>query len=204
MSEVKKKKKALSVVDFEKNKENPFLKEAVEQIQQNIVKKYRNASGTSQTAILQAVDSDGQVLGHTSFIRQIEVDEEQFTKIYLSQFSAFWELKTQAIRVFGYIMTKLVPKQDMFYFFIDECMEYTQYKSEKSIYIGLASLLDCNIIARGRADSLYYINPMIAFNGDRVTFAKTYVKKTKGNQIKDPNQLDLLDQIKEFEGNGKN
>ncbi|MDM1036339.1 replication/maintenance protein RepL [Myroides odoratimimus] len=199
------KKKNLSVIDFEKNKENPFLKEAVEQIQQNIVKKYKNASGTSQNAILQAIDNDGQILGHTSFIRQIEVDEEQFTKVYLSQFSAFWNLKTQAIRVFGYIMTKLIPKQDMFYFFIDECMEHTGYKSEKSIYIGLASLLDCKIIARGRTDSLYFINPMIAFNGDRVTFAKTYVKKQNKEKSKlntqDPNQINLLDQIKEFEDN---
>lgn len=190
----------LSLLDFSKNKENPFLKEAVEQIQQNIVKKYKNAGGSSRSAILQAVNSDGELVGHTSFIKQIEVDEEQFTKVYLSQFSAFWSLKTQAIRVFGYIMTKLIPKQDLFSFFIDECMEHTGYKSEKSVYIGLASLLQNHIIARGRNDSHYFINPMIAFNGDRVTFAKTYVKKRKNktNEI-DPNQTSLLDQINEVE-----
>lgn len=189
----------ISLLDFSKNKENPFLKEAVEQIQQSIVKKYKNTSGSSRSAILQAVNSDGELVGHTSFIRQIEVDEEQFTKVYLSQFSAFWNLKTQAIRVFGYIMTKLIPKQDLFSFFVDECMEHTGYKSEKSVYIGLASLLQNEIIARGRNDSHYFINPMVAFNGDRVTFAKTYVKKSS-KQIKiDPNQISLLDQIKELE-----
>lgn len=187
----------ISLLDFAKNKENPFLKEAVEQIQQSIVKKYKNTSGTSKNAILQAVNSDGELVGHTSFIQQIEIDEEQFTKIYLSQFSAFWNLKTQAIRVFGYIMTKLVPKQDLFSFFLDECMEHTGYKSEKSVYIGLASLLQNQIIARGRNDSHYFINPMIAFNGDRVTFAKTYVKKQKGKII-DPNQTNILDQLKEI------
>ncbi len=189
----------ISLLDFAKNKENPFLKEAVEQIQQSIVKKYKNTSGTSRNAILQAVNSDGELVGHTSFIQQIEVDEEQFTKIYLSQFSAFWNLKTQAIRVFGYIMTKLVPKQDLFSFFLDECMEHTGYKSEKSVYIGLASLLQNQIIARGRNDSHYFINPMIAFNGDRVTFAKTYIKRQKGKVI-DPNQTNILDQIKEITG----
>ena len=188
----------ISLLDFAKNKENPFLKEAVEQIQQSIVKKYKNTSGSSRNAILQAVNSDGELVGHTSFIQQIEVDEEQFTKIYLSQFSAFWNLKTQAIRVFGYIMTKLVPKQDLFSFFLDECMEYTGYKSEKSVYIGLASLLQNQIIARGRNDSHYFINPMIAFNGDRVTFAKTYVKKQKG-KIVDPNQTNILDALAEAE-----
>ena len=106
-----------SIRKFNKNYENPFIKQALEQINNNIVKKYKSATKTGQSAILQAMDPNtGELVGHTQFIRQIEVDEEQFTKIYLSQFSAFWNLNTQAIRVFGYIMTKLVPKQDMFIF----------------------------------------------------------------------------------------
>jgi hypothetical protein len=185
--------------EYKKNKENPFLKEAVELIEKSIVKKYKNTGGTSRSAILQAVNSDGELVGHTSFIRQIEVDEDQFTKIYLSQFSAFWSLKTQAIKVFGYIMTKLVPKQDMFIFLDDECMQYTGYNSQSSIRIGLGSLVENKIIARGPSDSLYFINPMVAFNGDRVTFAKTYIKKQKVKAI-DPNQTNILDQIKEITG----
>lgn len=183
--------------EFQKNKENPFLKEAVEQIQQSIVKKYRNAGGSGRSAILQAVNADGELVGHTSFIRQIEVDEEQFTKVYLSQFSAFWNLKSQAIKVFGYIMTKLVPKQDMFIFLDEECMDHTGYKSQSSIRIGLGSLVENKIIARGPADNLYFINPMVAFNGDRVTFAKTFVKKQQ-RKI-DPAQTSLLDQLREAE-----
>ena len=190
--------KVKKITDFEKNIENPFLKEAVQQIQSGIVKKYKNTSGTSRGAILQAVNSEGELVGHTSFIRQIEVDEQQFTKIYLSQFSAFFNLKSQAIKVFGYIMTKLNPKQDMFIFLMEECLEYTKYTSKNSIWIGLGSLVEEKIIARGPAESLYFINPMIAFNGDRVTFAKTYVKKQKGKVI-DPNQINLLDAIAEAE-----
>ena len=33
---------------------------------------------------------------------------------------------------------------------------------------------------------------MIAFNGNRITFAKTYIKKQKSNKISDPNQMTLL------------
>ena len=195
---MEKNKKALTLSDFEKNKENPFLKEAIEQIQSNIVKRYKNTSGTSKNAILQAGNSDGELVGHTSFVQQIELDDQQFTKIYLSGFSAFHNLKNQGIRVFGYIMTKLTPKQDMFIFLKDECLEHTGYKSEKSIFIGLGSLVENNIIARGPADNLYFINPMVIFNGDRVSFTKTYVKKQKTMQI-DPNQINLLDAIAEAE-----
>ena len=76
--------------EFQKNAENPFLKQAIEQVQESVVKKYKTATKTDQKAILQAFDpSTGEVLGHTQFVRQIEVDEEQFAKIYLSNFSAF-------------------------------------------------------------------------------------------------------------------
>lgn len=186
--------KVKKITDFEKNIENPFLKEAVQQIQSGIVKKYKNTSGTSRGAILQAVNSEGELVGHTSFIRQIEVDEQQFTKIYLSQFSAFFKLNSQSIKVFGYIMTKLMPKQDFFIFDLEECLEYTGYKSGQSVYNGLSGLIGSSIIARGKKDYLYFINPMVFFNGDRVTFAKTYVKKQKGKII-DPMQTNLLEAI---------
>ncbi|EXX75096.1 hypothetical protein [Sphingobacterium spiritivorum] len=183
----------LTLSKFQKNSENPFIKQAIEQVQKNIVKKYKTATNTGEKAILKAYDeTTGEVLGHTQFIRQIEVDEEQFAKFYLSNFSAFFDLKPQAIKVFGYILTQLVPNQDTFYFEREECMNYTGYKSDKSVFIGLASLLSNEIIARGKTDYKYYINPMIAFNGNRITFAKTYIKKQKSNKISDPNQMTLL------------
>ena len=192
--------KKTGLISYKKNKENPFLRQALEEINDNIVKKYKTASRTGEKAILQAINPEtGQIVGHTQFIRQIEVDEQQFTKMYLNNFSAFWGLKSQAIKVFGYIMTKLIPGKDQFIFLMDEAKEHTGYKSDKSIYIGLASLLENEVIARGPADVLFFINPMVAFNGNRVTFAKTYVKKKKKSKFVDPNQTNLLDAIDEAE-----
>ena len=37
-----------------------------------------------------------------------------------------------------------------------------------------------------------FINPLVIFNGDRVTFAKTYIKKVKKLEI-NPNQMDIFD-----------
>lgn len=180
----------LTISKFSKNKENPFIKQAVEQVNKSIVKKYKTASKTGEKAILKAFDENtGEVLGHTQFIRQIEVDEEQFAKFYLSNFSAFFDLKPSAIKVFGYILTQLIPNRDLFYFYIEDCKEYAGYRSSKTVYNGLASLLNNEIIARGRTEYEYFINPMVAFNGNRITFAKTYVKKKKPKI--DPNQTTL-------------
>lgn len=179
--------------EFGYNKENPFLKQSLEVIQKNIVRKYKTASNTSQRAILQAIDPNtGELLGHTQFIRQIEVDEENFAKFYLSRFPKFFELKPQAIKVFGYILNQLIPNKDEFIFIMEECKEYTGYKSDNSIRIGLTNLLASEVIAKGRIDNLYYINPMFVFNGNRITFADTYVRMEKAKkQIDNTKTIDL-------------
>lgn len=181
-----------AIEKYERNTKNPFVEKAIDEINNHIVKKYRNSSGQDQKAILQAINPDtGEMLGHTTFIRQIEVDEDKFTKVYLSQFSAFWDLGKQGIKVFGYIMTKLIIGQDLFIFLLDECLEYTDYKSKSSIFIGIGQLLQTEIIARGPAENLYFINPLVAFNGNKVTYANTYVKKRKGDK-EHQNQLRIF------------
>lgn len=185
---LKKETDIIKFSDFEKNKTNPFIEKAIKEIQ--VSKKYKHASQTDKRAILQAIDPNtGELLGHTTFIRQIEVDEEKFAKVYLSQFESFWDLNKAAIRVFGYILTKLKPKQDRFEFLVDECLDHTRYKAKKQVYEGLTALLDAEIIARGPYEQSFFINPLVIFNGDRVSYIKTYVKKKKEA---DPKQLDLF------------
>ncbi|MCB2380567.1 MULTISPECIES: hypothetical protein [Hymenobacter] len=186
----------MKLSDFEKNRTNPFLEKALQEIQPT--RKFRAATRTDESAMLQAFDpATGDVLGHTMFVRQVEVDETQFTKLYLSQFESFWELNRAAIRIFGYIMHKMRPKSDKVEFLPDECLEYTKYKSVRQVYDGLASLLECKIIARGYNEYTYFINPLVFFNGDRVSFVRTYVKKKKGKSG-DPQQLSVFDAIPPF------
>lgn len=182
----------MKLSEFEKNTENPFLKEAIQQVEKNVVKKIKTMGGTDKKAILQAVNNEGEILGHTQFVKQIEVDEDQFAKIYLSNFSAFFDLQQSSIKVFGYILTQLKPNKDEFIFDREECMQYTEYKSDTSVFKGLTELLKNNIIARGKTDYRYFINPMIFFNGNRITFAKTYIKKREESENIKPAQKELI------------
>lgn len=173
------------LTDFPKSEQNPFVDEAIRQI--SIVSKARKQiiKPTEKGTVHLVVNEEtGEIDGYTAFIRFIEVDEEKFTKIYLSQFSAFWELGKPAMRVFGYIMEVIKPNKDSFIFRLDQCMNYTKYKSKKTIYEGLTNLIECQIIARSKYDEEYYINPMILFNGNRIVFAKGYIKAEK-EKIKD-------------------
>jgi len=112
--------------------------------------------------------------------------------VYLSQFAAFWELTKPAIRVFGYILTRLKIKEDYFYFDMEDCMAYTEYTHRNNVLTGLACLVECGIIARSTKSYKYFINPLVVFNGNRVTFAKTYIKKRK--EVNEA-QLDLFKEV---------
>lgn len=193
------KKGDLSIKTFPTNKENPFLKQAIEEIDHHVVKKWQNSTSTSKKAILTAVDNDGEPVGYTSFVRQIKVDDDKFTKLYLAQFEAFFELSQAGIRVFGYIMTCMKPRKDMIAFSIKDCMEYTKYKSRATVYKGLTELLRGGIIARGKEDWQYFINPLIMWNGDRVTFVNDYVKKSAVKGIEEETENLTPKQLEYFE-----
>lgn len=178
--------------DFQRNRQNPFLEQAIEEINKNLVKKYQSSTGTSQKAILQAFNPEtGEVLGHTTFIRQIEVDEQEFAKLYLKNFKVFFDLSDKTIRVFGYILNRLVANKDEFTFFVDECQEYTGYKTKATIYAALTELIRAGIVAKGRNECFFFINPMVVFNGNRATFARSYVRiqslPPKNNESTDNN-----------------
>jgi len=176
-------------------KDNPFIEKAISDIK--TVKKMQfvqpaKGGGLERAEVQMMVgEKTGEVNGHSMFVRFVEVDEEKFAKVYLSQFEVFWELPQSAIRVFGYILSKLKPKQDVFEFIMDEAKEYTQYKSHHPINAGLFALSRVGIIAKSHLAWRYFINPLVVFNGDRVTFAKTYLKKKKEQN---PNQLNLLNE----------
>lgn len=192
-----------SVKQYEAFKENPFVEKAVQDIK--IVRRQQIVRPKNKDEIQMIVSTDGDIEGYSAFMRYVEVDEERFAKLYVSQFAAFWELSKPAIRVMGYILTILKPKQDEFFLEMNKCLEHTGYKHSKDVLSGLSSLCECNIIARSDSHFKYFINPLVVFNGDRVTFAKTYVKKKR--EITSEGQLVMFlnsdELVKSFDNAGK-
>lgn len=181
------------VSEFDRHTENPFIHDIIKDIEPTKRLKWSSAANKEiQHTVYNA--GTGEVIGHSAFMQIVEVDEQQFAKIYLSQIAAFWELSKAALRVFTYIMTVIKPNSDKFPFFIEDCMEYTQYKNKKQVFEGLADLLSNKIIARGKHYNQYYINPMIIFNGNRITFAKTYVRNQM-KKIASDHQLELFGDV---------
>lgn len=167
--------------------QNPFMDKAMNEIK--TIKKTQIMRPTGKDEIQMIVNTDGEIEGYSAFMRFIEVDEEKFAKVFLAQFESFWELSKPGIRVFGYIINSIKPNQDCFTLRMDKALEYTKYTHHNSITTGLTDLIERGIIARSKYENEYFINPLVVFNGNRATFAKTFIKKKKEAE---KNQLDLF------------
>lgn len=183
------KMKYKAIKKYETFEENPFIEKTMDSVVTH--KRTQIMKSSNKSEIQMIVSQDGEVQGYSAFMRYIEVDEEKFAKVYLSQFESFWELSKPAVRVFGYIINNLKPNHDNFFMRMDKALEYTKYKQKSMIITGLSDLIENGIIAKSKYENEYYINPLVVFNGSRVTFAKTYVKKKK--EVEAKNQLVLFD-----------
>lgn len=155
---------------------NPFIEETLKKISINIGRKRKFINGSKQITN-RIVNYDGEIVGYSSFIRFVEVDEEKFIKVYIKEFAAFYDLTKSAKRVFGYIIERcIIPNKDVFYIDYDEAKQVTGYLSDNVIRSGISSLIENKIIARSKSPYKYYMNPLTFFNGDRISFAKTYIK----------------------------
>ncbi len=190
------------LTDFPSNKENPFLEQTVAEMKVSVKRQtIRPRKGSGGENNLLVVDSLGEQHASAVFVREVEVDEGQFTKLYREGLPAISGLSARGTKVFGYICHQLEPGKTTIHFILAQCMEFTKYKSRANVLSGLAELLAAEIIARSTASSLYFINPIVMFNGNRLTFAKTYVKKKLA--AKDSSQLMLgfttLDKLRELD-----
>lgn len=160
------------VSQAEKYKTNPFASDVF-----NIEKGKKSViAGTTKQVL---VDTDtGAVEGITLLHKYKEVDKEQFVKLYIEEISSLFELSKTGLKVFGFVLKALRINSAEIYIDISELMQFCEYKQKNQVYKGLAELIANKIIAMSIRPNLWFINPSIIFNGDRVVFAKEYRIKT--------------------------
>ena len=176
---------------FPEYDENPFMENALQEISRHSIKKKVFVRG-NRSVLNQVINDNGEIVAHSAFLRTIEVDESQFVKVYLSRFAAFYDLNKAAMKVFGYIHTKcVIPNKDILYIDFGEAKDFTGYSANNIIRAGLSCLVEQGIIARSTNPYKYYMNPLVVFNGDRITFADSYIKKKKKITDSNKNQLSI-------------
>lgn len=183
-------KKIQSLSTFSLNTENPFMKQTLVQVGDFLTTRRITATNQDESSIAVGVDpKTGEVLGHTLFARTKVVDSETFCKVYKIGFSAFADMTTSSMKVFQYILGLVRPTSDEFVMTSEEVCTATGY-TKMTIYRALGALCTKGIIARGKSDTHYFINPMYIFNGDRVTFMTTWINENCPEKYK-TNTMDL-------------
>jgi hypothetical protein len=196
--------KYLQLTSFERHLENPFLEKAIEDIERHKVRKFRRVSpktGMKEAGQVVVQQNTGDVVAYGVFMQQIQVDEKQFAKIYVAELERFFDLNKTSRAVLNYVLAHLIPNKDVVTIRLQECADEAGYKTKKSVIEGIAHLIDAGLLARGKYENDYFINPLAMFNGDRVTYARTYIKEKEARNLKrDPEQLSMFGaDIEDFE-----
>ena len=167
-----------------KYRENPFL--------DKIVIQTRGKRIRSNVTSHHIIENDTGNISGLSLSAFAEVDTEEYVKVYTMNLGMMFDLSSAAMRILNIVMRAMQKhsiNKDTLYLNLDRANEISKNMNNKGIakasfYNGIKELIDRKIIAKSVDTNLFFINPNVIFNGDRVTFMNTYQKKQdKKNQI---------------------
>lgn len=131
------------------------------------------------------VSNEGESVQHSGIHVVQEVDKEEFVKLYTKNVRAIFDLKPTTQRVLQYLITELqkTPDADAIYlawvgaqeFFSEENLNV----SRTSFHRAMKELLEKGFIAESTKPNMFWFNPHLFFNGDRMAFIREYRVKTK-------------------------
>jgi len=190
--------------DVELHKENPFIKE-LDGMKRST--KRRTVTAKSGKAVIDL--GSGKLEDVAEIVSVHQVDNEQFVKLFTSNLKQFFSLKPTSYRIVQVLLSQLgkAPRRDMVYLNMSVTERYFTETDQKSVsrsayYGGMKELIEKQFIAESVDPNLYWINPTLFFNGDRVRFVKEFHNtEFRQQELTIPSQSDvrLLDDAKELE-----
>lgn len=114
-------------------------------------------------------------------IKTIRADKEKFVKLYTTHLKVFFELTANSNKLLQYIFHKVQTEAkdtDQIYInYIDADEFYQSHNlkiSESAFFKGMKELIEKQFLAYSTRTNIFYINPKLFFNGDRVQFITTF------------------------------
>ena len=151
---------------------NPFIMSA-----SNNTKGGVRRISTGNDKLMVVNENTGEYLGGAGFFQYQEVDKTQFLKLYVNGVKAITELSSAGTKVFEILYRAMQEQKDtdtilMSYDIIDT----TIVKISRTTYFkGMKELVEKKFIAETVIQNYYFINPDYMFNGDRLSFVKSYI-----------------------------
>lgn len=144
------------------------------------------------------VSSEGESVQHSGIHIVESVDKDEFVKLYTKNIRAIFDLKPTTQRVLQYLMVELqkTPNADAVYLAWVSANEYFSEvslgMSRASFHRALKELIEKDFIAESTRPNMFWFNPHLFFNGNRMTFIKEYRVKNspqKTTDVEDQKEL---------------
>jgi predicted transcriptional regulator len=129
------------------------------------------------------VSDEGESVTHSGVHVVREVDENEFMKVYTKNIKSIFDLKPSTQRVLQYLLTELqkTPNADAIYLAWIGAEEYFSEQdlnvSRSSFQRSMKELLNKGLLAESTKPSMFWFNPNLFFNGNRMSFVHEYRKK---------------------------
>ncbi|MEB0949535.1 MULTISPECIES: replication/maintenance protein RepL [Enterobacterales] len=160
---------------------NPFIMSASNNTKGGVRK-----ISTGNDKLMVVNEDTGEFLGGAGFFHYQEVDKTQFLKLYVNGVKAITELSSAGTKVFEILYRAMQEQKDtdtilMSYDIVDK----TVVKISRTTYFkGMKELVEKNFIAETMIQNYYFINPDYMFNGDRLSFVKSYILTESKSNVK--------------------
>jgi hypothetical protein len=181
-----------------KYEENPFVADGRFQVPMRKKLKKLDTAGP-----LSVSDGQGGEVKTAEIREVITVDNEQFIKLFVSNLNVFFDLKPTTMKLVTAVISELSDKKyingDQIYLNYKTVCDYFEKHNSKamaktSYMLALAEMTEKGMIAPSNLPNLFYINPAIFFNGDRIRFV-TEIRRKKSvmKELENAGQMNFLD-----------
>ena len=172
-------------------RENPFMTE-----QSVSTRRKRVTVSAKGKAVLDL--ETGELENVVEIVMVKEVDSEQFVKLFTQNMRVFFDLTPVTLKLVQVLLSQVQksPNNDKVMLSITVAEDYFTETSidaisKASFHRAIKELLDKQFIAETLLPGLFFINPNLFFNGDRVRFVNE-IKRRRG----DAEQAQLVDTMK--------
>ena len=187
---------ALSRRKLPKYRQNPFIDDQL--LNQLAGKKNVYYTQMTQSSLLDM--QTGEIdPAKIQIVKQVRSDKEQFVKIYTTHLKAFFELSTTAYKVLHYILYEIqnnaINHDQVLLSLLKAQHFFTEQGSKISsatFYRAMKELVEKLFLAETEQGSVYFINPKLFFNGDRVEFITKFMIEEKHTIEKYNNDIKKL------------
>ena len=171
--------KPVTLSTAQRHRINPFMNEAKVE-----VKGKKRFYSIGVRGDLHVDGATGEVRGTVEHRYVRMVDDAQFTKVFASGAAAIYQLGTNGRTVLWYLMgvVQQNPSTDRIYLSFMDAAEEPFHISKATFYRGMAELIDRQFIAPSVSPNMFFLNPMMIFNGDRFAFVQEFVKRSSATE----------------------